>query len=347
MCKKASCPSWIYPALVMLVIGSIYTIYMAINIIPQYRRYYEKPGQQHEDPHAVNASLGEIIGITVTFHVLLAMVFVCYFRAMCTSPGHIPQTSFWREGDFVILERDSKIVLDAISSLNAPISPEAIKVIRRIPVVERKQRSGKFRLCKQCDSFKPDRAHHCSICERCVLRMDHHCPWVNNCIGFGNYKYFILLLFYVDLTLLFVIATSIERFIHVFRPVIDWGYFFREDFVFIIGLVGSIFLFGALTAFLWYHMTLIRDAVTTIENKEKQHNDDPNIQRRWQVANIKYNLGSFYLNFRHVMGPPQWWLLPVGDNNFDADAGTYRFGPWQDLENHAANKEVKDSLHDL
>jgi palmitoyltransferase len=26
-----------------------------------------------------------------------------------------------------------------------------------------------------CHVFKPDRCHHCSICNRCVLNMDHHC----------------------------------------------------------------------------------------------------------------------------------------------------------------------------
>ena len=33
------------------------------------------------------------------------------------------------------------------------------------------------RFCDKCKAIKPDRAHHCSVCGRCVLKMDHHCPW--------------------------------------------------------------------------------------------------------------------------------------------------------------------------
>ena len=35
-------------------------------------------------------------------------------------------------------------------------------------------------MCSQCQTFKPPFSHHCRICNRCVSRMDHHCPWMNN-----------------------------------------------------------------------------------------------------------------------------------------------------------------------
>ena len=58
-----------------------------------------------------------------------------------------------------------------------------------------------FPKCKKCGLPKPPRAHHCSTCNKCYLRMDHHCPAVGTCIGLNNHRYFMIMLRWGSLSL--------------------------------------------------------------------------------------------------------------------------------------------------
>jgi len=49
-----------------------------------------------------------------------------------------------------------------------------------------------FKRCDKCLVVRPPKVHHCSVCRGCIMRMDHHCPWINNCVGQFNQKFFIL-----------------------------------------------------------------------------------------------------------------------------------------------------------
>lgn len=65
-----------------------------------------------------------------------------------------------------------------------------------------------WRYCDECCLPKPPRAHHCSICQTCVLNMDHHCPWVASCVGLGNYRYFVLFMFWVCIGCLYFLLNA-------------------------------------------------------------------------------------------------------------------------------------------
>ncbi|OMJ72289.1 hypothetical protein SteCoe_29310 [Stentor coeruleus] len=69
-------------------------------------------------------------------------------------------------------------------------------------------------ICPYCSSKKLYNTIHCHHCQRCVNKFDHHCPWINNCVGAGNQKIFIFFIFVLIIDLSISMALGLMLYIH-------------------------------------------------------------------------------------------------------------------------------------
>lgn len=93
-----------------------------------------------------------------------------YIQAATSDPGYLPER--WRQ--------------------------YVAQVGMQLPVVQaqRTWQFGTATICEKTGLPRPDRAHYCKVSNKNVLRMDHYCPWLSNCVGFKNHKFFMLLAIY-------------------------------------------------------------------------------------------------------------------------------------------------------
>lgn len=127
---------------------------------------------------------------------------------------------------------------------------------------------GELRYCKKCRCRKPDRAHHCSTCGRCVLKMDHHCPWLATCVGMYNYKAFLLFLIYTCLFCYVCFAVSVLWVWDELMKDAQYMERFLPVNVIILAVVSGMMSL-VLSGFTGWHISLSIRGLTTIECLEK------------------------------------------------------------------------------
>ncbi|KMQ92419.1 palmitoyltransferase zdhhc2 [Lasius niger] len=130
------------------------------------------------------------------FHILILMFLWSYWQTVYTNLMPVPDKFKIPDVEMEKLqqaetEETQRQILERFAQ-DLPVTNRTIK--------------GAMRFCEKCQLIKPDRAHHCSVCGTCVLKMDHHCPW-GELDGMGRFHllflFFVALMFAVSLNSLF------------------------------------------------------------------------------------------------------------------------------------------------
>ncbi|CAN4106990.1 unnamed protein product [Withania somnifera] len=197
-----------------------------------------------------------IVAISLVFSVL-AVVFLLLTSG--TDPGIVPRNAHPPDADD---ECDTySISTSCLGSQTGPINLPPMKNVTVNGIVV------KVKYCKTCMLYRPPRCSHCSICDNCIERFDHHCPWVGQCIGKRNYRYFFMFVSSTNLLSFYVFAfcwVNIKKIAET-QDCNIWKAFVKSPasgILIMYTFVVSWFL-GGLTAF---HLYLIITNQTTYEN---------------------------------------------------------------------------------
>ncbi|KAL0926717.1 hypothetical protein M5K25_002961 [Dendrobium thyrsiflorum] len=168
----------------------------------------------------------------------------------------------------------------------------------------------KIKYCRICKIFRPPRSCHCPVCDNCVEKFDHHCPWLSQCVGLRNYRYYMMFIFSALVFFIYMLSFSWWK-IGKKMSENEWGAFraaaeLPETFALALFSFTAIGFLGGLAIFQCYLIVLNQ---TARENFKQRYSKSRNPYDKGMINNIKEalftRLPPSKINFRAAVEEAQ------------------------------------------
>lgn len=133
-------------------------------------------------------SMYALFVVTIIFHIIIQLLLVLLGY---TDPGIIPKIlPYYETKEWTHIPISKSLARETISY--------------KIFAMGVKTHFLKIKFCNTCNIYRPPRSSHCSVCNTCVERFDHHCPWIGICVGKRNYRYYFSFILSLALGIVFM-----------------------------------------------------------------------------------------------------------------------------------------------
>jgi len=217
--------------------------------------------------------------------ILFLFAICCILRTACSDPGILPRAT---PDEILYLEKSMD------NSQTTALAGRTMEI---------QMRSGQIihlKYCQTCKIFRPPRVSHCSLCDACIANFDHHCPWVGNCVGLRNYRYFYLFLFSLSLLCCYIFAFNIVNIVLRTQGNSTVADAIRDTPATLVEALICFFSIWSIVGLWGYHSYLICRSVTTNED----------IKGTWDAPDGEGNLtnpfsrGHFWSNCVSILCGP-------------------------------------------
>ncbi|XP_077956777.1 palmitoyltransferase ZDHHC9 isoform X2 [Gasterosteus aculeatus] len=215
----------------------------------------------------------------IPFFAVLLFLFVIamLLRTSFSDPGVLPR-ALPEEATFIEMEIEA-------ANGNVPAGQRPPPRIRNVQI---NNQIVKLKYCYTCKIFRPPRASHCSICDNCVDRFDHHCPWVGNCVGKRNYRYFYMFTLSLSLLTIYIFTFNI---VHVVMRSVDGGFLntLKETPGTVLEVLVCFFTLWSVVGLTGFHTYLISLNQTTNEDIKGSWSGKNRVQNPYSHKNFMKN----------------------------------------------------------